>query len=70
MSKKPSVTNFHHIVYSSPDHPEQEVVVKVRKSEHLVLTRIQWYCRKTVSKGFIKALKSFVALNEDRAVEV
>lgn len=60
----------HHIVYPSPEHPEQEVVVRVRKSEHLVLTRMSWYCRKTVSRGFIKALDVFLALNRDRAVEV
>ena len=70
MSAVAKGTSGHHIIYPSTEHPEQEVVVRVRKCEHLVLTRIQWYTKKTVSKGFIKALRIFVALNEDRAKEV
>lgn len=67
---KTQVVNRHHIVYPSPEHPEQEYIVRVRKSEHLVLTRIQWYCKKQVSQGFITALKVFIALNESRAKEL
>jgi hypothetical protein len=67
--KRP-VIQEHHLVYASPDHPDQETTVIVRKAEHLLLTRMQWYCKKTVSRGFIKALKHFIVLNEDRAEEV
>jgi hypothetical protein len=62
-SKTP-VVQGHHISY------DPEVVVNIRKCEHLVLTRINWYCKKQVSRGFITALKVFVALNEDRAKEL
>jgi hypothetical protein len=58
------VVQSHHISY------DPEVIVRVRKCEHLVLTRIQWYCKKQVSQGFITALKVFIALNEGRAKEL
>jgi hypothetical protein len=67
---KKSIVNNHHIIYPGVEHPEQEVVVKVRKCEHLLLTRQSWYCRKTVSEGYITALKVFIALNESRAKEL
>ena len=67
MAKKP-VINVHHLIYTEKEG--QEVTVRVRKGEHLCLTRLDWYTRKTVSKGLIKALKVYVALNEDRAEEV
>jgi hypothetical protein len=65
---KKQVFNRHHIVYPSGEHTEQEYVVEVRKCEHLLLTRLNWYCRKTVSRGFIRALKIWIAMNEWRAV--
>jgi len=58
------VIQKHHISY------DPEVTVSLRKCEHLVLTRLQWYCKKQVSRGLITALKVFIALNEDRAKEV
>ena len=61
---KKKVVQQHHIAY------EPEIVVYVRKGEHLILTRMQWYCRKTVSKGFIQALKVFVANHENIAVDL
>ena len=67
---KPRVIQGHHAIYPSPEHPEQEVIVRVRKCEHLVLTRLQWYCKKQVSRGLITALKVFITLNEDRAKEL
>jgi len=57
------------LIYASEKHPEQESIEAVFKGEHLILTRIQWYTKTKVSKGFIKALKVFIALNEDRAVQ-
>jgi len=41
--------------------------VRIYKGEHSILSKLDWYTRKTVSAGFIKALKVFLALNEDRA---
>jgi len=63
MSSK-AIIQTHHISY------DPEVAVRLRKCEHLLLTRLQWYCKKQVSRGFITALKVFIALNEDGAKEV
>lgn len=62
--KKKTVIQNHHISY------KPEVVVKIYKGEHKILTLIQWYTKKKVSKGFIKSIKHWLALNEDRAEEV
>jgi len=52
----------HHISYN----PEE--IVKVFKGEHYIFTQLQR--RKNISKGFVKGLKVWVALNEDRAKEI
>lgn len=54
----------HHLSYNP------EVTVKITKGEHNVMTKINWYTKRFVSKGFIKALKHWIALNEDRAEEI
>jgi predicted ATP-grasp superfamily ATP-dependent carboligase len=54
----------HHIRYNP------EIKVRVYRGEHGILSRIQWYCRKKVSKGFIKALKMWIQENEAKAVEL
>ena len=59
--------NRNHLIYDEKEG--QEEIVDVYKGEHLVLTRMQWYTKNNVSKGFIKALKVFIAFNEDRAEE-
>lgn len=64
------VIQEHHLIYPAPDRPEQEETVMLTKGEHKIATLMQWYCRKKVSKGFIKWLKFFLALNEDRAIEL
>jgi len=63
-SETKNVVQCHHVSY------DPEVIVRVRKCEHLLLTRLQWYCKRQVSKGFLTALEVFVALNRDRAKEV
>lgn len=69
MSKR--VIQLHHIIYSHPNHSTQkDVIVKIYKGEHSLLSRLDWYTRKSVSAGFIKALKVWLALNEDRAREL
>jgi len=62
--------NKHHIIYASEKHPEQEIVVPIYGGEHKILTLIQWYEKVSVSKGFIKALKHWLFLNEDRAEDI
>lgn len=67
---KPRVLQFHHLVYPSRDHPEQEWTEKIYKSEHLLATRMNWYCKKSVSRGFIRWLRFFILKNEDRAIDL
>jgi hypothetical protein len=69
MTKKP-VVQLHHIIYGSPDHPEQEVMVKVFKGEHLIASRLRWYTRKRLSLGLVQDLDVFLALNRHRAEEI
>ncbi len=54
----------HHISY------DPDVSVYIYKGEHLILTKIQWFSKKTVSRGFITALKVFIAENEHRAKDL
>lgn len=54
----------HHISY------DPEVIVRIYKGEHEILSKLNWYEKNTVSKGFIRALKSWIALNEHRAEEL
>jgi hypothetical protein len=54
----------HHITY------DPEYVVYVTKGEHKILTLMQWYCRKTVSDGFILALQKFLIENSNRAINL
>lgn len=57
------VTQEHHISY------DPEVVVKIYKGEHWLLTQLQRRTRH-ISKGLIKSLKVWLALNEDKAVQL
>jgi len=54
----------HHVSY------KPEVIVKIYKGEHEVLTKTERYSKKTLSAGFIRAMKSWIALNEHRAKEL
>jgi len=56
------VVQNHHISY------DPEVTVFIYKGEHWMLTQLQR--RKKISKGFIKALKVWMALHESDAKEV
>lgn len=67
---KPRVTQKHHIIYPSPEHPEQECVVRIYKGEHEIASKMQLYTRKSVSAGFVKWLKFWLAVNEDRAIDL
>jgi hypothetical protein len=61
---KPRVMQNHHISY------DPEIVVRIYKGEHELLTKLNLYSKKTLSKGFIKSLKVWIALNEDRAKDL
>jgi len=54
----------HHVSY------DPEVTVRLYKGEHEIMTKLNWYERKTVSAGFVRALKAWIALNEHRAEEL
>ena len=54
----------HHVSY------EPEVTVKIFAGEHQIVTLMERYSKRTVSKGFIRCLKVFIALNEDGAMEL
>ena len=45
-------------------------MVRIYKGEHKIATDMQRFLRKTVSRGFVKWLKFWLAVNEDRAVEL
>lgn len=60
---KKSVVQRHHISY------DPEVTVRIYKGEHWLLTQLQRRTRH-ISKGLIKSLKVWIALNEDKAVEL
>jgi hypothetical protein len=63
---KAPIINRHHIIY--PSDKQAEVVVAIYKGEHFLISRLSW--RKNISKGFIKALRVWIALNEDRAKDL
>ena len=54
----------HHISY------DPEEVVTVFQGEHYILSLIDRYERKSVSKGFIIALKKWIRDNEHKAVDL
>lgn len=68
MKKKKLITQKHHLIYPSEKHKQEEVVEKVYKGEHFVITQLNR--RKNISKGFIKSLKLWILLNEEKAKEL
>jgi len=62
------VIQRHHLIYGNDEHKQKEVVGVIYKGEHFLLTRLQW--RKNLSKDFIKSLKLFILLNEEKAVQL
>ena len=67
---KGRVVQDHHAIYGSPDHPEQECIVSIYKGVHKIATDMQRFLRKTTSKGFCKWLRIWLAVNEDRAIDL
>jgi len=60
--KKKTVVQSHHISYNPP------IKVYLYKGEHWLLTQLGR--RKHISKGFIQALKIWLTLHENEAIEV
>lgn len=59
MGKK-KIIQTHHISY------DPEITVRIYKGEHWLLTQLQR--RRNISVGFVKSLKVWLALNENKAV--
>lgn len=61
---KAPIIQRHHISY------EPEVTVDIYKAEHKILTLCQWYTKKRISTGFLRALGQIIVDNMDRAEEI
>jgi hypothetical protein len=64
MDHKPTYIQHHHRCYNP------EIIEKVFKGEHFILTRMQLFTRKKVSWGFLRSLAYFVEQNQGRAIEL
>ena len=64
MRKYGRVVNRHHVSY------DPEITVDIFGGEHRIITLMERYGKKTVSKGFIRCLKLFIAEKEENAVEL
>jgi len=62
------IVQKHHIIYENKEHKQKEEVVRIYKGEHWAITQLQR--RVKISKGFIKSLKYWILMNEDKAVEL
>lgn len=62
--KRPRQVQNHHRSY------DPEIIEKIFKGEHFILTKMGIMCRKTVSMGFIRCLLEFCCKNIDKAVEL
>ena len=69
MSKK-RIINRHNCIYPSEKHTEQEWVEKLIKGDHLALSRMICWTRKSISMGLIRSLEFFILRNKDRAKEI
>ena len=68
MAKNKPILNRHHIIYACPEHRQGEIVATIYKGEHWLLTNLSR--RKNISKGFCKSLRVWLALNEDKAIDL
>lgn len=64
MSDKPTYIQRHHRSY------DPEIIEKIFKGEHFILTRMGFITKKKVSWGFLRSLTYFVDQNMDRAIEL
>ena len=70
MARKKNVVQEHHLEYQRKDKTSDKKgeTVLLYQGEHWAITQLQR--RKNISKGFIKALKFWIAQNEHLAIEV
>ncbi len=66
MAKK-RIINKHHISYA--DDPRGEIIVKVYKGEHLILTRLSW-TKNSPSKAFLMELKKYIEAHKKDAIDL
>ena len=60
---KKRVINNHHTSY------DPEVIVKVFKGEHLIITRLGW-TKAPPSTAFLKLLKEYIEKHKDDAIDL
>jgi hypothetical protein len=65
---KPKIVQRHHLIYANDEHSQKEIVGNIYKGEHWLLTNLSR--RTNISKVFIKSLKMWLILNEEKAVEL
>lgn len=68
--KKSRVIHRHHVIYGSPEHPEQEWLTYIYAGEHELLGKMNLYSRKTVSHGFLDSLGFFILRTRHRAIDL
>ena len=68
MVKNAKVIQTHHLIYENEEHKQREETVDMFKGEHWAITQLQR--RTNFSKCFIKALKLWLLLNEEKAIKV
>jgi len=61
--KKKSIINKHHISY------DPEIVVKIWKGEHQILTRLSW-TKRAPSKAFVIEIKKWLKENQHKAIDL
>lgn len=62
--KKP-IIQTHHLIYENKEHNQKEVKGKIFKGEHFIISNLNR--RTNISKFFIKCLKTWIILNEEKA---
>lgn len=68
MRKRRRVIQEHHIKYREKDGYDETVFIY--KGEHQILTLMGLYTKKSVSNGFVYALKRWLLENEHRGVNL
>jgi len=64
MKKYNRKINRHHISY------DPEIVVPIFSGEHQIITLMERYSKRTVSKGFLRCLRRFIKEHKDKTVKL